>query len=131
LTRLHSPLPPADVRAGARTIDVRAHDGDSLPACLDRLEAYLARGRQVPLSYHPGWLPVLHKGLRQVPYCLEAVQGGQTRGFVALAYVRSLRGALTAVRPDNPRYRLLIRAWQRLPLFLTRLVGPAVVRSIP
>jgi hypothetical protein len=35
------------------------------------------------------------------------------------------------VRPDNPRYRYMIRVWQRLPLFLTRLIGPAVVRGIP
>jgi FemAB-related protein (PEP-CTERM system-associated) len=41
------------------------------------------------------------------------------------------RGTDTAVRPDNPRYRYMIRVWQRLPLFLTRLIGPAVVRGIP
>jgi FemAB-related protein (PEP-CTERM system-associated) len=73
-----------------RTIEVRTLDAGSLPAVLDRLEAYVARGRQVPLSYHPAWPLVLQAGLRHVPYCLEAVEGGQTRGFVALAHVRSL-----------------------------------------
>lgn len=40
-------------------------------------------------------------------------------------------GAPAGVRPDNPRYRLAIRAWQRLPVGLTRLLGPAIVRGIP
>ena len=35
------------------------------------------------------------------------------------------------LRPDNPRYARLIRLWQRLPVWLTRLIGPAIVRGIP
>ena len=34
-------------------------------------------------------------------------------------------------RPDNPRYQRLIRIWQRLPVRLTRWIGPAIVRGIP
>ncbi len=41
------------------------------------------------------------------------------------------RGAVRDLRPDNPRYRLLVRAWQRLPVAVTRLIGPAIVRGIP
>jgi FemAB-related protein (PEP-CTERM system-associated) len=44
-------------------------------------------------------------------------------------YVR--KGTIAAVRPDNPRYGRMIRLWRRLPLALTRLLGPAVVRGIP
>jgi len=44
----------------------------------------------MPLSRHPAWMSVLHQGQQHVPYCLEAVQGGRTRGFLALSYVRSL-----------------------------------------
>ena len=40
-------------------------------------------------------------------------------------------GAVSEVRPDNPRYRRLIRLWQKLPVSLTRLLGPAIVRGIP
>jgi serine/alanine adding enzyme len=40
-------------------------------------------------------------------------------------------GSADAVRPDNPRYRRLIRIWQRLPVSLTRWLGPAIVRGIP
>jgi FemAB-related protein (PEP-CTERM system-associated) len=44
-------------------------------------------------------------------------------------YVRS--GTMTDMRPDNPRYQRMIRLWQRLPLWLTRLIGPPIVRGIP
>ncbi len=43
-----------------------------------------------------------------------------------------LRGGKTdELRPDNPRYRRLIQTWQRLPVWLTRLIGPIIVRGIP
>jgi FemAB-related protein (PEP-CTERM system-associated) len=33
--------------------------------------------------------------------------------------------------PDNPRYRLLIEGWRRMPVGITRWIGPAIVRGIP
>lgn len=33
--------------------------------------------------------------------------------------------------PDNPRYRLAVQAWQKLPVWVTRLVGPHIVRNLP
>jgi FemAB-related protein (PEP-CTERM system-associated) len=44
-------------------------------------------------------------------------------------YQRS--GEVGDLRPDNPRYQQLIRWWQRLPVGLTRLIGPPIVRGIP
>jgi hypothetical protein len=44
-------------------------------------------------------------------------------------YVR--RGTVGDMRPDNPRYQRFIRLWQRLPVGLTRLIGPLIVRGIP
>jgi hypothetical protein len=44
-------------------------------------------------------------------------------------YLRS--GEPGGLRKENPRYQRLIRFWQRLPLFVTRLIGPAIVRGIP
>ena len=41
------------------------------------------------------------------------------------------RGDAGDMRPDHPRYRLAIRLWQRLPLALTRTLGPHIVRGIP
>lgn len=44
-------------------------------------------------------------------------------------YVR--RGSMEDMRPENPRYRRFIRLWQRLPLAVTRRLGPWIVRGIP
>jgi FemAB-related protein (PEP-CTERM system-associated) len=41
------------------------------------------------------------------------------------------RGCVGEMRPDNPRYQRMIRVWQRLPLAVTRRLGPAIVRGIP
>jgi FemAB-related protein (PEP-CTERM system-associated) len=40
-------------------------------------------------------------------------------------------GTVGAMRPDNPRYVRLIAIWKRLPVALTRWIGPAIVRGIP
>ncbi|HZY83745.1 MAG TPA: FemAB family XrtA/PEP-CTERM system-associated protein [Gemmataceae bacterium] len=44
-------------------------------------------------------------------------------------YLRA--GGAPDLRPDNPRYRRLIAVWKRLPVALTRWVGPPIVRGIP
>jgi serine/alanine adding enzyme len=44
-------------------------------------------------------------------------------------YLRS--GAATEMRPDNPKYQRMIRLWQRLPVSITRILGPMIVRGIP
>jgi FemAB-related protein (PEP-CTERM system-associated) len=41
------------------------------------------------------------------------------------------RGAVGEMRPDNPRYQRAIRLWQRLPVRLTRFLGPLIIRGIP
>jgi len=41
------------------------------------------------------------------------------------------RGDINAVRPDSPKYKRRIEMWQKMPVWLTRLVGPAIVRGIP
>lgn len=38
---------------------------------------------------------------------------------------------LPELTPQNPRYRLAIRLWQRVPLVLTKLIGPRIVRCLP
>jgi FemAB-related protein (PEP-CTERM system-associated) len=70
--------------------DVRVHQGSELARHLPRLELYLSRQKPLPLSWHPAWMTVLEQGSKHVPYCLEACEGTQTRGFLALAFVRSL-----------------------------------------
>jgi FemAB-related protein (PEP-CTERM system-associated) len=39
--------------------------------------------------------------------------------------------ALPEMNPKNPRFQSAIRVWQHLPLPVTRLIGPAIVRNIP
>ena len=41
------------------------------------------------------------------------------------------RGDINAVRPDSPKYRRRIETWQKLPVWLTKMVGPTIVRGIP
>lgn len=38
---------------------------------------------------------------------------------------------LPQVNPDNPKFRLLINVWRRLPVWLTKIIGPLVVKYIP
>ena len=40
-------------------------------------------------------------------------------------------GEMPALNPDNPRYRLAVSVWSRLPLGLTRVLGPPIVRHLP
>lgn len=40
-------------------------------------------------------------------------------------------GALPEITPQNPKFRLAIEVWKRLPVSVTRIVGPAIVRNIP
>jgi serine/alanine adding enzyme len=44
-------------------------------------------------------------------------------------YVRS--GGARDMRPDSGKYDRVIKVWQRLPVWLTRWVGPEIVRGIP
>lgn len=40
-------------------------------------------------------------------------------------------GELPDQSPDNPKFRLAIAVWQRLPLWLANRLGPPIVRQIP
>lgn len=44
-------------------------------------------------------------------------------------YVRS--GAALDLRPDQGKFQLATRLWQRLPLAVSRWLGPAIIRGIP
>jgi FemAB-related protein (PEP-CTERM system-associated) len=41
------------------------------------------------------------------------------------------RTRMPNLNPTNPRFRLAIRLWKHLPLHVTNLLGPMVVRNIP
>jgi FemAB-related protein (PEP-CTERM system-associated) len=40
-------------------------------------------------------------------------------------------GSIGEMRPDSPHYSRAVRLWQRLPLSVTRWLGPRIVRGIP
>jgi len=46
-------------------------------------------------------------------------------------YLLPAEAPLPDVSPDNPKYRLAIEVWRRLPLAWTRWIGPLVAKNIP
>ena len=55
--------------------------------------------------------------------------GARPEPLVWQYYVR--KGSAKDMRPDNGKYDRMINIWRRLPVGLTRLIGPAIVRRIP
>jgi serine/alanine adding enzyme len=46
-------------------------------------------------------------------------------------YWLSNGGSFPEINPQNPKFRLAIEVWKRLPVSITRIVGPSIVRNIP
>lgn len=40
-------------------------------------------------------------------------------------------GDLPALKPDSPKFRLAVSAWQRLPVAISKLIGPHIVKYLP
>jgi len=38
---------------------------------------------------------------------------------------------MPGIDANNPRYRMCIKMWQRLPIWLTKMIGPGIIRYIP
>jgi FemAB-related protein (PEP-CTERM system-associated) len=55
--------------------------------------------------------------------------GAEPHAAVWQYYVR--QGSVGEMRPDNPKLQRRIAMWRRLPVWLTRLAGPHIVRGIP
>ena len=62
-------------------------------------------------------------------YRFKQQWGAQPSPSIWQYYVR--RGTISDMRPGNSRFSLAIRAWRHLPVWLTRLIGPSIVRGIP
>lgn len=41
------------------------------------------------------------------------------------------KGKIDNLSPANPKFSLAIRVWQNLPVWLTKIIGPGIVKSIP
>lgn len=46
-------------------------------------------------------------------------------------YLLRATGDIPRLNVTNPKYRLAIRAWQMLPVAVTRVIGPTIARAIP
>jgi FemAB-related protein (PEP-CTERM system-associated) len=62
-------------------------------------------------------------------YKFKTQWGAQPHPAIWQYYLRT--AAADEMRTENPRYQRRIRLWQRLPVFLTRWLGPHIVRGIP
>lgn len=62
-------------------------------------------------------------------YQFKKQWGAQPQPTTWQYHVRS--GDVGAMRPDNPKNRRRVAMWQKLPVWVTRLVGPRIVRGIP
>lgn len=38
---------------------------------------------------------------------------------------------LPQLNPNNPKYQAVIAAWQKMPVWLTRIIGPLIVKNLP
>ncbi len=62
-------------------------------------------------------------------YKFKAQWGAVEHPAVWQHYVR--RGQASDMRPTNGKFQKAIQVWQRLPVWLTKLIGPSIVRGIP
>lgn len=51
--------------------------------------------------------------------------------FPAVWQYYSRKGDISDARPNGGRYDQMIAMWKKLPVWLTKLIGPAIVRGIP
>ena len=40
-------------------------------------------------------------------------------------------GTMPGLNPDNPKYKLVINIWKKLPVWLTKIIGPPIVANLP
>lgn len=55
--------------------------------------------------------------------------GAEPSAAVWQYYVR--KGDPATMRPDSPKKQKLIQAWKKLPVWLSKILGPRIVRGIP
>lgn len=41
------------------------------------------------------------------------------------------KGTASDLRPDNPKFQRIITLWKKIPVSLSRIIGPAIARGIP
>jgi serine/alanine adding enzyme len=64
------------------------------------------------------------------PYDFKLQWGAQPTPLPWQYWVRG-DGPLPEINPQNPRYQMAIDLWRRLPVPITRVIGPFIVRNVP
>jgi len=62
-------------------------------------------------------------------YKFKAQWGAKESPAVWQHFVRE--GEANDMRPNSGKYDLMIKTWQKLPVWLTKVIGPSIVRGIP
>jgi FemAB-related protein (PEP-CTERM system-associated) len=79
------------------------------------------------------------RGLRRFDFGRSTIGSGpyafkKNWGFAAKPVLHEYRvaggGAAPSLNPGNPKYRLMIALWKKMPLPLANLIGPHIVRNI-
>jgi len=114
--------------------------------------------RDAVMPYYGGAYPEFYRaGVNNFMYW-ELMQGAARRGYTRFDFGRSKRGTgayefkrgwgmtetplpykfflvrakrAPNLNPMNPKFKLMIEAWKRLPLSLTKLIGPMIVKYLP
>lgn len=129
------------------------HSAAGVP--LTSVLSFYFRGEVLPY-YGGGGAAARSTGAHDLMY-YEVMRRARARGCTAFDFGRSKRGtgsysfkknmgftetplayeyrlvkatAMPNLSPTNPKYSLLINAWQRLPLWASKLVGPPLARSL-
>ncbi len=63
-------------------------------------------------------------------YRFKKQWGGQEKTLYWY-YLLNKGQSMPEVNPNNPKYKLAIQMWQKLPLPLTKVIGPFLVKNIP
>lgn len=63
-------------------------------------------------------------------YRFKEQWGAKPSPMVWSYWVRE-KGNIPDLTPRNPKYRLAIEIWKRLPLHVTQILGPRIIRNIP
>lgn len=63
-------------------------------------------------------------------YLFKEEWGASPKPLYYQYYLNKRKGA-PRIHPTNPKYRLYINIWKKLPIWLTRRLGPKIIRYIP
>jgi len=64
-------------------------------------------------------------------YKFKKQWGAATEHQLYWYYLLPQGSEMPQVNPDNPKYRLVINAWKKLPLIVANSIGPLIVRNLP